>query len=224
MPPTPTPANVHLGSLEIIGLQELRVAILEWGPRPAGAGTSGFPHSPPNPPPGAGHPDPMSWGSPVFPLPLVWTCSRALSPHLGGGGGGASRSPPHLPHCPRENHLHLQAASAPLPCLGKGSMPATSCQLGRGGGWNKDSGFILPNPQGGGLVGVGVGKEEGRGGEWRAPAGFLWGGLGTGGCPLISRWRPWGKFLLPRGSQTGRFARGPSSSHCLRFLVGAGQR
>ena len=116
-------------------------------------------------PPGAGRPDPMSWGSPVFPLPLVWTCSPALSPHLEGGGGGASRSPPHLPHCPRENHLHLQAASAPLPCLGKGSMPATSCQLGRGGGWNKDSAFILPNPQGGGLVGVGGG--EGRREGWR---------------------------------------------------------
>lgn len=161
----------------------------------------------PHPPPRSWTPRPQELGKPCSPSASCLDLQPCplLSP--GGWGGGASRSPPHLPHCPRENHLHLQAASAPLPCLGKGSMPATSCQLGRGGGWSKDSAFILPNPQGGGQVGVGVGKEEGRGGERRAPAGFLWGGRGTGGCPLISRWRPWGKLLLPGGSQTGRFSR-----------------
>ena len=97
MPPTSTPANVHLGSLESIGLQELSFAALEWGPRPAGARINGFPHSPPTPHPGAGRPDPMSWGSPVLPLPLVWTCSPALSPHLGGGVGEQAAPLPIFP-------------------------------------------------------------------------------------------------------------------------------
>ena len=131
MPPTPTPANVHLGSLEIIGLQELRVVTLEWGPRPAGAGTSGFPHSPTR----SWTPRPHELGKPCFPSASCLDLQPCPLPSPGGRGWGGKPLP---------------SPSSPLP-KGKSS-PSPSCQCPSAmSGQRQHAGDELPVGPGWGL-------------------------------------------------------------------------
>lgn len=100
--------------------------------------------------------------------------------------GWPSPPSPHLPHCQGENRFHLQAASAPLPCLGKGRRLGAARWVGVGAGI-KTLAFrcqILNR------VGCGNWGREGRKERQSViapPPGFRWRG-GAGGCPLISSW------------------------------------
>lgn len=168
-------------------------------------------HTATPPPPPAPGPPPHELGKPCSPSAWVWTCSPALSPHLGVGAGEQAAP---LPIFPTAQGKIVSISKLPVPLChvwAKAACRRRAASWAGVGAGIKTVPLFCQIPKGVGWWGWGWGwgrKREGW--KMEAPAGFLWGGLGTGGCPLISRWRPWGKFLFPRGSQTGRFARGPS--------------
>lgn len=98
------------------------------------------------------------------PLPSLWWWGED-----GGMGGKPLPSPSSL--LPKENQLHLQAACAPLPCLGKGSRLGAASWVGVGAGI-KTMPFFYQIPNGSGLLELKGRKErQSRNGTSRVSVG-----------------------------------------------------
>lgn len=125
-PPHPE-QKMFTSGVQKLGLQERRAVAPKWGPRPSRCRDNELYTLTPS-----SQLDTLTphTGEVPFSFCLLSRLACQPSPFT----QGWPSPPPHLSHCQRENQLHLQAASAPLPCLGKGSRLGAASWVGVGAG------------------------------------------------------------------------------------------